>query len=623
MTLKGLTQAQNDTARLLTDLLPALMKEVTVVCAKRPGGIRVRYDGKEGRIEYEQEHQLWRALGLFCESFHIGTPFDRRETPCVKSLGVMLDCSRNAVLHQAAFRRLVPMLALMGYSHVQLYMEDTFEVEGYPYFGYKRGRYTREELKEMDEFAARFCIELIPAVQTLGHFARVLQWDAFSELRDTEDILLCKEEKTYALIDAMFSSLSKSLRSRRLNIGMDEAHLVGLGKYLDRHGYQDRLALMLEHFERVYQIAKKYGYQVMLWSDMFFRLASKGEYYSPDCALDKSIAKRVPKDTTLIYWDYYSESGEIYDGMLRRHLELSPNIAFAGGAWKWMGYAPNSAFSERVGRLAFESCKRHNIQEIFVTAWGDNGAECPLTSVLPAFQLWAELCYTGGASGGALAARFESCTGGVYEDFMRLGELDLTPGNPSPGKCSCNPSKYLLYQDSLLPLFDRHITEDEELVKHYDSLSREFSRAAGRNKGFWALFSMYAALCRVLARKSTLSLRIRRAYEQGDHAALLSISQREIPEIIEAADGFQKCYRRQWSEENKIYGLEVFDLRLGGLCVRLQSAAERIERYASGELSEICELSEDMLYFDERNKGALCAPFWHRIVTPGGGIGGM
>ena len=252
--------------------------------------------------------------------------------------------------------------------------------------------------------------------------------------------------------------------------------------------------------------------------------------------------------------------------MLRRHLELSPNIAFAGGAWKWMGYAPNSAFSERVGRLAFESCKRHNIQEIFVTAWGDNGAECPLTSVLPAFQLWAELCYTGGSSGGALAARFESCTGGVYEDFMRLGELDLTPGNPSPGKCSCNPSKYLLYQDPLLPLFDRHITEDEELVKHYESLSRAFSRAAGRNKGFWALFSMYAALCRVLARKSTLSLRIRRAYEQGDRAALLSISQREIPEILKAADGFQKCYRRQWSEENKIYGLEVFDLRLGGLC---------------------------------------------------------
>ena len=35
-----------------------------------------------------------------------------------------------------------------------LYTEDTYEVDGQPYFGYMRGRYSKEEMKEIDDFAA-------------------------------------------------------------------------------------------------------------------------------------------------------------------------------------------------------------------------------------------------------------------------------------------------------------------------------------------------------------------------------------------------------------------------------------------------------------------------------------
>ena len=40
-------------------------------------------------------------------------------------------------------------LAKMGYNVVMLYTEDTFEVENEPYFGYMRGRYTADEIREM------------------------------------------------------------------------------------------------------------------------------------------------------------------------------------------------------------------------------------------------------------------------------------------------------------------------------------------------------------------------------------------------------------------------------------------------------------------------------------------
>ena len=55
-------------------------------------------------------------------------------------LGVMVDCSRNSVMNVEALRSLIPVLSKIGYTTLMLYTEDTYEVNGEPYFGYLRGR---------------------------------------------------------------------------------------------------------------------------------------------------------------------------------------------------------------------------------------------------------------------------------------------------------------------------------------------------------------------------------------------------------------------------------------------------------------------------------------------------
>ena len=42
----------------------------------------------------------------------------------------MADCSRNAVLNVASAKQMIEVLALMGYSTFELYMEDTYQIEG-------------------------------------------------------------------------------------------------------------------------------------------------------------------------------------------------------------------------------------------------------------------------------------------------------------------------------------------------------------------------------------------------------------------------------------------------------------------------------------------------------------
>ena len=64
-----------------------------------------------------------------------------------KRFGTQIDCSRNAVMNVDAVKRWIDLTAAMGHNTLMLYTEDTYEVPEYPYFGYMRGRYSFEELK--------------------------------------------------------------------------------------------------------------------------------------------------------------------------------------------------------------------------------------------------------------------------------------------------------------------------------------------------------------------------------------------------------------------------------------------------------------------------------------------
>ena len=161
------------------------------------------------------------------------------------NFGVMIDMSRNAVMSMDGLKRFLPLLKKMGYNCVMLYTEDTYEVDGEPYFGYMRGRYSKAEMKEIDAFAASLGMTVIPCIQTLAHLNAIFRWGKFP--RDCDDIMLTDDERTYELIDRMFATLSECFVSRKIHIGMDEAHMLGRGKHLDKHGYETTISILKRH----------------------------------------------------------------------------------------------------------------------------------------------------------------------------------------------------------------------------------------------------------------------------------------------------------------------------------------------------------------------------------------
>ena len=349
-----------------------------------------------------------------------------KNVSCIEKLGVMADCSRDAVYTVEALKKYFSLLAKMGYNTVQLYTEDTYEVDGEPYFGYLRGRYSKAELKELDATAKKNGLE-------------------YRGITDMGDILLAGEERTYELIERMFRTCAECFTSRRINIGMDEAHMVGLGAYLDKHGYKDRFGILSEHLRRVCEIADKYGFKPMMWSDMFFRLANKGEYYCTESEIPQSVIDLVPENVELIYWDYYSRDKAHYDGMIRAHKQFRNNIVFAGGAMSWIGFAPNNRFGIETCRAAVQSCMENGIEDIFITCWKDDGAECSLYGSLPALFCAAEAA-RGNTDEGKIKKKFRRLTGADMHTFLAMDLLNLRGGADGMN----NPSKYMLYSDPFL-----------------------------------------------------------------------------------------------------------------------------------------------------------------------------
>ena len=515
---------------------------------------------------------------------------------------VMIDCSRNAVMNVKSVKKFAETIKSLGFDSLMLYTEDTFEVDNEPYFGYMRGRYSKNEIKELDAFCNRIGIELIPCIQTLAHLNAIFKWwDEYMPINDCDDILLCGEERTYTLIDNIFKTLSECYSTRKVHIGMDEAYRVGLGRYLGKHGYEKRFDIINRHLHKVCEIAEKYGFEPMLWSDMFVKLALDSTDYYAEANLDKiRKAADLPHKVSLVYWDYYSKDYDRYKKMINVNKAFKRPVAFAGGAWTWKGFAPDNTFSFETTEPALKACKDCGIEDIIITVWGDDGGECSPFAVLPA------LCYTSSILTGKgtlkeAKEKFEGLTGMKFEDMMLLDELD----KPSK-KLEGAPSKYLIYNDPFSGIFDYMI--ESGVNKYYEKLKVKLETARPA-EDFKEMFDFYISLCGALSVKSELGIKTRAAYDKKDRQELLKLAENDYSSAIERINECHRAYRKLWLQFNKPFGFDIQDIRFGGVIKRLETCKTALIEFCEGDTDTLPELDERLL------SGIHRGTTWARTVT--------
>ncbi len=561
-------------------------------------GFSLRW-AKDGdtEIAYDKPTDAFRALGLLMGQLPAGAAReDIAQHSRFSSLGMMLDVSRNAVLKPSVLRRMIGQFALMGINQLMLYTEDTYEIPEEPMFGYFRGRYTQEDLRGIDAHAALFGIEVVPCIQTLGHLEEMLHWPAYAHLRDTADILLAGDPAVEAFIEKMIDAAIAPFRSRRIHIGMDEAHGIGSGQYRRLHGPRAPFEILSEHLERVMGICRKRGLSPMIWGDMYFRLGSKTDaYYDRSSVIPEWVSDMIPKDVQLVYWDYFRTDLDFCREWIARHRALNGRApVFAGGVWTWDRFWTMLPRTYATLRTCMRACREGGVQEAFGTFWGDDGMECDLESALPGIQFFAECGYADKMEDidVNIGQNLLGSCGISYEAWTLASALDAPPGVLGEAENEGNISKWLLWHDPLLGFLEKHI--DARWPEFYADLAKRLW-AQSKDAPMGQKLEFPARLAQTLSLKAELHLTVRAAYAKGDAREIADIAESLLPNLRREVEELWQTHHCAWNALSKPFGWETIERRYGGLLLRLDRLRDKLRLWLKNPRENRIEELEEPL----------------------------
>jgi hypothetical protein len=217
-----------------------------------------------------------------------------------------------------------------------------------------------------------------------------------------------------------------------------------------------------------------------------------------------------------------------------------------------------------------------------LTAWGDGGAEASLFSVLPTIYYTALLAH-GKELNPQYKKKFAHTTGVEYDDFMLLDKLNR-PENKNY-EYNNNKSFMYFYNDVLHGIIDSMVQPDAKFL--YTNVSDELRRVKS-GKELRYVFTTYKAFCDFVAEKSTLGKKAYEAYIAKEMDALKQIVKR-TDVAIKLLDNFIEAFAVAWHIENKTFGFEKHQMRLGGLKLRLEYARDKINLFCKGKIPVIEE----------------------------------
>jgi hypothetical protein len=540
----------------------------------------------------------FRALGQLMAS---PKPLAERLQPAMDFRGLMIDCSRNGVLRPDYFERLSADLALMGFNKICLYTEDTFEVKGHPLIGYRRGRLSQVELRAMDASATAFGLEMFPCIQALGHLAQILKFKAYGKVRDTESVLNVNAEETYRFLEELLKNASAPFKSRMINVGMDETWDLGRGATFTPGKAVFPREMYLKHVKRVAQLCDKLGLKPMMWGDILMHGNSGG----PAHLKSKQPAKApVPANMDVLYWDYWSEDKKGYAANIDKCRGFGFDPMIAPGVLTEDRHWSFQPKMEAACGAFMETAKAKGVRRALLTRWGDNGCEAPLRSAYPAFAFFAQHAWRQKPQVSETRRLSDAVSQAPWNDFVEpVGMECLTDEALHHG---ANPAKAMFWDDPLLRIYGVHMGNQRVAGRISRAVNGPVAQAARQaSKENKLTFQYIKAFGDALVIKADLGNEACAAYRSGSRAALKKISAR-VPAARRAVEAAWKAHRAVWLEEKKALGLEVLDLRYGGLINRLGVMDERLKDYLAGRIEKIEEFDDP----DQKYLGKFPDIYW-------------
>ncbi len=507
-------------------------------------GLSVRGDGADWYVTYSDNASLFRAIALTLQRAKEGLTDETHEEPLFDTLGVMVDMTENAVMKPSAVKRFCRLLAALGYNALTFKTVKGDKIRDTLDFDTFAGRYTAEELRELDSYAASLGIDLIPCV-------------SFSELPAYESA-----EAFESAIDRALCICTENLQSRKVCFGFDRPALPGCGPYptpLNSCSVEE----LPQRLEILSCLCAKHGYTASMGS-----------------AVLEGVEK-TDLPFTFAVSECTSVDANTYRSLLASLAKKTDNLGFVGGDNGWYGAVPLSWLSHTVACNTVPALLEHPPREVHVAMWREDTGACSYFATLPVLFAYAEACWARTDHTEHLSRRMLALCGVDFYDMVPLEDIPAIRCRLNTGRVIVTPGRYMLY-DRLLPGdFAAHSAGG---LIHLRSMTGWMAERIEHAGEFAYIFETQVAFCDLLACKAEISEGSRRAYRKGWHDMLQQIYDTGFQKAVAAADRFLVKLRAQWERECMDFGMELIEERMELVKARIMEDRPLLGDYLDGKL---------------------------------------
>ncbi len=191
-----------------------------------------------------------------------------------------------------------------GCNTVILYLEATIKVECVPFF-HEDETYSPDEIREIVAYGNEKSIDIIPAVNNLGHtelFLRHKELEHLSECKDSEidgrglrpglgDCVCVSNPEVTEFFDTYYRQVLELFTSRYVKAGLDEPFDFAVCPRCTERlkNGETKADLFYQYVMHTYDLIKSLGRTMMMCDDFFVYL---------------DIAARLPRDIIMCMWNY-------------------------------------------------------------------------------------------------------------------------------------------------------------------------------------------------------------------------------------------------------------------------------------------------------------------------------
>jgi len=283
-----------------------------------------------------------------------------RDWPALAYRGVMIDFSEGELIRVSEAERQIDLMARFKANQYYFYSEASIEFEGYDVVNPK-GRYSREEVQQVIEYARQRHIDVVPCMELYGHMHNLFRFEKYADLGLPRygGEYDPRNPRMYEVLDNWIEQTAKLFPSPWYHVGFDEPW--SLGKIGVVPG-KDPFKTFMDVLGHISEKARSHGKRIGFFADIDQGASTLSKH--------PELLKDVPAGAIAYPWIYEvrADYAPFVEPLAKRNI---PTVV-TPGVWGWNELFPDyhrSFFN--INELTATGRKHHTLG-MLNTTWTDS-----------------------------------------------------------------------------------------------------------------------------------------------------------------------------------------------------------------------------------------------------------